>query len=116
MSHIFEDSRKGGLGLFLAGVVVGGTIMYFACDYFIGRKFGNYCIKTENGKARVENILRIDGDPKYLVNLRGGGIESLIEIKGFNLERNGNGFEAKAYGEEFVLRSGGSVERYSKRD
>ena len=99
-----KREREFGLGCFVVGAIIGGLIGWWACDYFHNKKFGIYTLKTENGKARVENVLRIEGEPRYQINLNGSNIESLVEIRGFNIERNGKGFDAKAYGDELIVR------------
>ncbi len=96
--------REFGIGCFVVGAILGGLIGWWACNYFHNKKFGIYTLKTENGKAKVENVLRIEGEPRYQINLNGSNIESLVEIRGFNIERNGNGFDAKAYGDELIMK------------
>ncbi|MBI4154769.1 hypothetical protein HY498_01645 [Candidatus Woesearchaeota archaeon] len=116
MSH--EEERMGCFCFLLGGAigsVVGGVAVWYFSS-FGGSKFGEYTLKTEHGKVKVENILRIDGEPKYQINLKEGGIESLIEIRGFNLERHGDDFEAKALGDEYELRKIRTMEKYSGND
>ena len=105
--------RNWGLGIFFAGAMFGAFTFWYLSS-LRGHRFGDYALKTEEGKVRVENILKIDGEPRYKLNLKGKNIESIVEIKGFNVERGRDGFEARIYGDEFSLVSGERTERYSK--
>jgi len=116
MSH--EEERMGCFCFLLGGAIgsiLGGVAVWYFSS-FGGPKFGEYTLKTECGKVKVENILRINGEPKYQINLREDGIESLIEIRGFNLEGRGEDFEAKAIGDRYELRKIKTAEMYGGND
>ncbi len=103
------------LGIFFAGAMFGAFAFWYLSS-LRGHRFGDYALRTEEGKIKVENILKIDGEPRYRLNISGKNIESIVEIKGFNVERGREGFEARIYGDEFSLLNNGRNERCVKRD